>query len=221
MKAAVLGAGGRTGRLVVARALERGHEVVAAGRDISALDRLRSDTPQSRRGRLTVRPGDVDDPAALEAAVDGADVVLSTVAPPLHKHILRSTTLYSRSARRLVDALRARGVRRLITVSSAGVLHEDPSHPALYRHVLKPVLFDRALYRDMRIMEREIEESGLDWTLVRASGLTDRPATGRYRLGSGRLPDGGSRVSRADLADFLVVEIEEGAHTGGHPTLAY
>jgi biliverdin reductase / flavin reductase len=209
MRVTILGASGRTGRLVVDRALAAGHEVTAVSRSAAA-----------RTGVRVVR-GDVLDPASLRAAVAGSDVVLSTIAPPL-RQLLRPTTLYSTGVANLIHAMREHGVDRLITVSSAGVLDGDPAHPWFYRRVLKPLLFDRGLYRDMRAMEREVANSGLRWVIVRASGLTDGPATGRYRVETGRLPAGGSRLSRADLADFLVTQLPAGAeYTGRHPTLAY
>ena len=206
MRIAVFGASGRTGRLVVAKALASGHEVSAVTRRAEPV----------AEGARVVR-ADVRDPAAVAAAVDGADVVLSTIAPPLRHHLARSTTLYSVSGRNLARAVAG----RLVVVSSAGVLDGDPSHPLLYRSVLKPLLLDRALYRDMRVMEQEIRDGGTPWMIVRASGLTDGPATGRYRIGLGRLPDGGHRLSRADLADFLVEQLPETGYLGQLPTLAY
>lgn len=212
MKVTVFGASGRTGRLVVARALDNGHNVTAV---------LRTPAPPGDRQRLRVVCGDVLDPATTEAAVAGSDAVVSTVAPPLRRHVLRPTDLYSTSGRNLVRAMRDAGVRRLIVVSSAGVLDGDPSHPLLYRLVLKPGLLDRALYRDMRKMEREVASSDLDWTIVRASGLTDGPATGRYRVASGQLPERGHRLSRADLANFLLDHLDGKSEIHSYPTVAY
>jgi putative NADH-flavin reductase len=212
MRVTVFGAGGRTGRLLVDRALAHGHQVTAVTRPPAAPD---------ERPRLCLRQGDLLDPATIGAAIDGSDIVLSTIAPPLHRHLVRSTSLYSHGVRNLIRVMRTQHVDRLVTVSSAGVLDGDPSHPPLYRMVLKPVLFDRALYRDMRVMERAVEDSGLRWVIVRASGLTNGAATGRYRVELGRLPDQGSRLSRADLADFLLDLIEQDTYVGEHPTLAY
>nr|AFY23036.1 TamE [uncultured bacterium] len=206
MRVTIVGASGRTGRLVVDRALAAGHEVTAVSRSGAVPGDVRAD---------------VLDPAALRTAVADSDVVVSTIAPPL-RDLLRPTTLYSTGTANLIDAMREHGVARLVAVSSAGVLDGDPSHPWLYRRVLKPLLFDRGLYRDMRVMEREVENSGLRWVIVRAAGLTNGAATGTYRVEDGRLPAGGTRISRADLATFLVTQLPADAeYTGRHPTLAY
>lgn len=212
MRITVFGAGGRTGRLLVARAVAGGHEV-------TAVTRAAEPPAATGPGRLEIHPGDVRHPESVRAAVKGRDAVLSLVAPPLRKHVVRGTSLYSASAASLVRAMEPGD--RLVTVSSAGVLHGDPSHPPLYRMVLKPLLMDRALYRDMRVMEKTVEDSDLDWTIVRASGLTNGPATGAYRVGNGRLPEGGSRLSRADLSEFLLARLLDRDHLREHPTLAY
>ncbi|MEV1202700.1 NAD(P)-dependent oxidoreductase [Microbispora rosea] len=218
MRVTVFGASGRTGRLVVERALARGHDVTAVTRAPAS---VAGGAGPRHPGRLEILRGDVGDLASVREAVRDRDVVLSLVAPPLARHVLRSTSLYSEAGRNLVRAMRTTASGRLITVSSAGVVDGDPSHPPLYRLVLKPLLFDRALYRDMRIMEKEVEDSRLEWIVVRASGLTNRPPTGRYRVGLGRLPQGGSRVSRADLADFLIAQFDGTTYVGEHPTVAY
>jgi len=216
MRVALFGASGRTGRLVADRALAAGHEVTAVSRSA-----VPSTVPADARSGPRLVRGDVLDPASLGAAVAGSDVVLSTIAPPL-RQLLRPTTLYSTGVANLIAAMREQGVGRLITVSSAGVHDGDPSHPPFYRYVLKPVLFDRGLYRDMRVMEHAVANSGLEWVIVRASGLTDGPATGDYRVETGHLPPGGSRLSRADLADFLVTQLRaDSEYLGQHPTVAY
>jgi uncharacterized protein YbjT (DUF2867 family) len=81
-------------------------------------------------------------------------------------------------------------------------------------------LFLRDLYRDMGEMERIVRASSLDWTLVRASYLVDRPARGHFRVADGANHPGGWRISRADLADFLVEQLETGSWSRAAPTLA-
>lgn len=221
MRVAVLGASGGTGRIVVRGALERGHQVVAVTRDPASLRGRLPVGPGSSSARLDVRTCDVHDLASVQSAVMGCEVVLSVIAPPLHRHLIRSTNLYSMGGRNLVRAVADQNVRRLIVVSTAGVLDADPSHPPFYRLVLKPLLFDRALYRDARVMEQVVEGSGPEWIIVRASGLTNGPETKKYRVELGQLPSRGSRVSRADLAYFLLEQLEDDQYVGRHPTIAY
>ena len=210
MKIAVFGATGGTGRSLVEQALERGHEVSAVARDPAAF-------PYSS-DRLTVLRGNALDADSVEGAVEGQDAVLSALGTGFH---LRRTTLYSQGTEKMVGAMQKQGVGRLVVVSTAGLNGKDPSFPSWYRFLLKPLLLDRIKYGDMALMEDEVRGSSLDWTLVRAGGLTDGPPTGEYRVGSGRLPEGGAEISRSDLARFMLDLLDDRDYVGKTVTLAY
>ena len=210
MKIVVFGATGGTGRPLVEQALERGHEVSAVARDPAAFP--------VARDRLTVLRGNVLDRASVGRAVDGQDAVLSAVGTGFH---LRRTTLYSEGTMTVVRAMEERGVPRLVLVSTAGLNGKDPAFPLWYRLLLKPLLLDRVKYGDMALMEEEVRASALDWTVVRPGGLTDGPPTGEYRVGSDRLPEGGAEISRADLAHFMLDQLDDRDCVGRTPTLAY
>ena len=79
----------------------------------------------------------------------------------------------------------------------------------------------RHVYADMRVMEKTIKATDLDWTLIRAPKLVDTPARGSYRIADGHNPTGGWTLSRADLADFTVDQITDLAWRHRCPTLAY
>lgn len=210
MKITIFGATGGTGRSLVEQALERGHEVSAVAREPAAF-------PHSR-DLLTVLRGNALDAASVEGAVEGQDAVLSALGTGFH---LRRTTLYSRGTKTVVRAMEKQGVERLVVVSTAGLNGEDPSFPFWYRLLLKPLLLDRIKYGDMALMEDEARGSSLDWTVVRAGRLTDGPPTGEYRVGSGRLPEGGAEISRSDLAHFMLDLLDGRDYVGRTVTLAY
>jgi putative NADH-flavin reductase len=73
----------------------------------------------------------------------------------------------------------------------------------------------------MAIMEQTVAASRLDWTLVRPSRLAHGPARGHYRIADGHNPTGGWTLSRADLAAFLVEQIDSPTWVHRTPTLAY
>jgi putative NADH-flavin reductase len=87
--------------------------------------------------------------------------------------------------------------------------------------VLRLVLkrFNEPLWRDSRNAAKVVEESGLDWTLVRAPILTDGPKTGKYKVGAlkGRIS---LRVSRADVASFMLSCALDGSHVREKPVIA-
>lgn len=62
----------------------------------------------------------------------------------------------------------------------------------------------KGVYKDLAEMEAEVRSSGIDWTIFRPPRLTDRPRTGRYRLGYDQNVVGSSTISRADLADAML-----------------
>jgi putative NADH-flavin reductase len=210
----VFGAGGRTGRLIVERALSGGDQVTAVARrpgTVTDLDRRWAHT-----GRLRVATADVRDAASVVAVTSGHDAAVSAIAGR-GRH---PGGLFSDGTRAIVDALEASGVRRFVAVSSRGVNYQDRGLPFAYRAVIRPLVL-REVYADMQIMERIIRTSTLDWTLVRPPRLIDRPARGTYRVEDGRNPRGGWVLARADLAAFVTAELHGGEWTHRAPTLAY
>ncbi|HWO60792.1 MAG TPA: NAD(P)H-binding protein, partial [Umezawaea sp.] len=140
MKVVVLGAAGRTGRLVVEEAVRAGHDVTAAVR-----------TPEAYTGAGAVARVDVRAPDSVRAAVRGHDVVVSTIGPAgRHAH-----GLYSDCARALVSA----GVGRVVAITSGGVRDDDPNFSFWYRHLIRPLARD--LYDDMRLMESILRADGV------------------------------------------------------------
>ena len=69
------------------------------------------------------------------------------------------------------------------------------------------------------VQEWIVRSSGLDWTIVRPGLLTNRPATGRYRVLTASKDWRFGVISRADVADFLVRQVEDHALIGATPLL--
>ncbi|HEX6346283.1 NAD(P)-dependent oxidoreductase [Umezawaea sp.] len=199
MKVVVLGAAGRTGRLVVAEAVRAGHDVTSAVR-----------TPAEFTGGGAVVRADVRDPDSVRAAVAGHDVVVSAVGPAGR----RAHGLYSDCARALVSA----NVDRVIAITSGGVRDDDPNFSFWYRHLVRPLA--RELYDDMRLMESVLRESGPEWTFVRPARLLDTEPTGVYRVLDGETPASGRQVPRADVARFVVGELDGRRWSRAAPTIA-
>jgi putative NADH-flavin reductase len=191
----ILGATGGTGRALVDQARERGHQVTAFVRSPQRLG--------APRAGVTVREGDPRNVAALSAALPGHDAVVSALGPPGAGR----TTILRECARSTVAAMQVAGVRRLLVVSAA-MLFEDAG---MLFAVLRRILL-RNVAEDSVGMERMVMASGLDWTIVRPPKLTNGPLTQHYRVEDGRMPHGSIFLSRADVAHFLLGELEGGAH---------
>ena len=173
---------------MVQQALEKGHRVTAFTRRPEAVTVVHP--------RLCVVRGDglvADDLAGIA----GHDAVISIVAAP----DLKPTTVAEQVTRNLVQVMRASGVGRLVVTSSHALVATKPRLAvALVRMIL------RNAYADARNMECVVRESGLDWRIVRANRLVDKPAVGSVV----RMPDGhdftggANELTRADLAATLL-----------------
>ncbi len=195
MKIVIFGANGKTGRLLTRRALDAGHSAVA-------VTRRPGDFPFSDP-RLAVAAADVRNEAALDDAVDGADAVLSTLGVPFTR---RPVDTYSVGTANIVAAMRRNGVRRLAVVSSTGAYpttgrRETPFALRLFEPVVSRFV-GKTVYDDIRRMETVARDSGLDWTIVRPSGLFDLAEPTNYI--AGEVDPVGAFTARIDLADYLV-----------------
>ncbi|MFI6454688.1 NAD(P)-dependent oxidoreductase [Streptosporangium amethystogenes] len=194
MNVTVLGSTGRTGRLVLAEAVRRGHEVTAFTRRPEAL-------PVAPAPAAVVT-GDGRDPERVRKAVGGADAVIAILAAAGRKgpHHIAAV------ARVLADVMPEAGARRLVVTSAYPIVAEQPRVPlALLRR-----LFADA-YADAARMEEIVSASGLDWTIVRLNRLTDRPARGGVRISRG-LFDRPAPITRADAAATLLDALVDPAY---------
>jgi putative NADH-flavin reductase len=194
LRLAIFGATGRAGRVVVDHALRHGHEVSALTRDPG---RIRP------HDQLRVVGGDVRDPAAVAMTLDGTDAIVSTLGRQR-----RDSDVCTDGIRTILSTVAADGPRRLIVLSNYGVA--DSRHRSAY--VAVSWLLERAVLRDKEQMETLVRDSDTDWTVVRAPVLTNGPRTARYRTGIDLRPSFTARVSRADLAEFMLTELHANAY---------
>lgn len=180
----VLGASGRTGRLVVEQALAAGHSVTALVRSPEKLT--------LRHPKLRVVVGDATDPSALSRALEGADAVISALGS--------RGSVIADSSRALVAAAHQAGVGRVVVLSS-WLVQQD--HMAALTRVLTGIAMG-SLITDKAAGEELIRDSDLDWTIVYPSVLTDGPAVGSVVLPDGATRGISERISRADVAAWLV-----------------
>lgn len=192
MRVIVFGATGKTGRQVVAAALAAGHQVTAFGRSVDRLDIDHDDLARARGDAL--EPGDVIE------AVKGHDAAIVC----LGSANVKDRTTLSLGTKHVVAAMTESG-GRLIVMSAAGVGDSWRQIPRSSRLVFRTML--RNVLADHGRQEAEVEQSNLDWTIVRPGVLKDGPARGAKATNSGRI----ARISRADVAAFMVAQL--GANT--------
>ena len=197
----IVGATGGTGRQLVEQALARGYVVTALARDPSA---LRVEHP-----RLTVVQGNVLDYPSVEAAVRDQDAVLSALG---HKQFFRPTRTLSEGTRNVLRAMETHRVRRFVCETTLGIGDSAGRMGLYYTFFVIPVILPFYFWDKTR-QERLIAASGLNWVVVRPGALTNGAKRGRYRHGR----TVGSllwtvRISRADVADFMLNQMSDNTY---------
>ena len=195
-KLVVLGATGATGLEVVRQATERGHSVTAFVRSPDRLVALEN--------QITTRTGDLLNSGQLAQVIEGHDAVVSAFGPrlPVSK---ADAHLLQRFATALASAMEQTAVRRVVVESVAFLFKDSIIPPA---HLLGRLLFP-TIVADSAAMEGIFQKSALEWTMVRPPELTNKPYTGRYRVREGHLPRFGFKISRADVANFMIRAVED------------
>ncbi|TQS31086.1 NAD(P)-dependent oxidoreductase [Microbispora sp. KK1-11] len=194
MNLTLIGSTGRTGRYVLAEALRRGHRVTAFTRNAAALE---------ARPHAVVE-GDGRDLEKMRAAVEGADAVISIINGGDSNDPHRA----AEATRTVIQAMTDSGVERLIVTTPYPIVARKPF---LLIWLLRRLLATQ--YADARDLEEAVSTSDLDWTIVRLTRLTDRPAAGSVVIRRELLATPRS-LTRADVATTLLDIAEEGHLSG-------
>jgi putative NADH-flavin reductase len=215
MKIALFGASGATGKLLTQRCLAVGFEVTALFRSAppSHMGFARPASPGvGEDPKLHVIRGSAFDPAAVRQTIEGADVVLSA----LGAKSLKKEDVLERAVPQIIAAMQdtetqAKPVRRIIVLGSAGALPTSlDKQPAWRRWIVQNIVYNTFLKWPVESQVSQwnnLSHSSLDWTMVMPPMLTNTPGRGTYRIDGDALPPNGSRISREDVADFMMQQI--------------
>ena len=189
MRIAVFGATGGTGQAVVLQALAVGHDVTVLSRRPFT---MRSGLP----GRFHAIVGDAFTPDLVDEALARRDAVISA----LGTNAKGPVSVCADGTRAILAGMQRQLVRRLVVVSAHGAA--ESRDRSLYSMILWATVGHKM--RDKNAMETLIRESASNWTIVRPPRLTQGKRTGLYRTGD-RVSIGlTSRISRVDLADYML-----------------
>lgn len=203
MNIAIFGASGATGTLLTQRSLGTGHSVTAL---------LRNPEKFPLRDKVHVIQGNAFDPEAVRCTIEGADVVLSA----LGARSLKKEDVLERAVPLIIAAMQQtasqpKPMRRIIVLGSAGALPTSlDKQPAWRRWIVQNIVYNTFLKWPVasQISQwRDLSNSDLDWTMVMPPMLTNTPGHGTYRIDADALPHNGSRISREDVADFMMQQI--------------
>lgn len=207
----IFGATGRMSHLLIQQALNKGYRVIGYARNPSKM--------KITHDRLEIVQGTLDNVTAIEAAIKKADAVIETVGG------------VSQGTQHIISAMQKAGVRRLIIVSTANAsdLKDLPdlkfnSLMAFTRMLLKLIgIFNAQIFnavRELRKAAEFVRASGLNWTIVRVAILNDKPQSNNVR--SGYLGHGivSVSISRADMAAFLLQQVEDETYLQQAPVIS-
>jgi putative NADH-flavin reductase len=200
MNVAIFGASGATGTILTRRSLEAGHQVAAL---------LRTPEKFSLRGRIRVIHGSAFDASAVRQTIQGADVVLSALGA---SSPFKKGDVLERAVPLIIAAMQETGVRRIIVLGASGALPKAlDKQPAWRRWIFENVVEKTLLkypFASQVSQWQNLSHSGLDFTMVMPPMLTNTLARGTYRVDGEALPRNGSRISREDVADFMMQQID-------------
>jgi len=194
MRITIFGASGATGRELVSQARAAGHDVSVFARSVAGV----------ARQDIRVCQGDIVDAAAVRAALENQDAVLSALGAPSP---FQPYPAFLDGIRNIVTGLEAAGPRRFLYLSFVGVPESRHQFGFVGQHLIAPWVLRQAT-EGHRLNEEIIRASPIDWTIVRAPKLTDGPRTSAYRMGEdlksrGFVPT----IARADVAEAMLQEL--------------
>lgn len=193
MKIIVFGATGGVGQSVVKQAVENDFEV-------TAFVRTRAKLEVTHRN-LDIIQGNAFNQAEVAAAIAGHDAVVSCLGS---SQGMKKSTDLQEMAKNIVTGMQQHNVKRIVYTASAGI-HEELSGISgkLIMRMLKNILTDH------RAASEYIEAHGLNYTIVRPMGLTNRPLSGKYRESTTSLPKKSRSIPRADVAHFILKALSD------------
>jgi putative NADH-flavin reductase len=207
MNILIVGATRGIGRQLLEQALASGHSVTALVRDPRRL--------AMQHERLRVVTGNILDSDSVGRAMAGQDAVCCTIGiklpwPPV--------TVFSEGTKNLLQAMKKTGVRRLLCVTGIGAGDSRGHGGFLYDYLFRPLLF-RTVYADKDRQESLIKASDVDWTILRPGFLTNGPLTKNYQILTNMAGVTAGRISRADVAHFILKELMSNQYLRQTPLL--
>jgi len=207
MNLLVFGATGSIGRLVVELGLKLGHRVTAFVRNPEKLD--------IKHENLKIVTGDVMDTNLVEKAVQGQEAVVCVLGGG------RKGTIRSEGTKQIIKAMEKAGIQRFICQSTLGTGDSWGNLDFFWKHVMFGFLL-REVFADHEKQEDYVKQSNLDWTIVRPGAFVNWEQTGNYRHGfSGDDKTSKLKISRADVADFLLKQLTDNSYLHKTPALSY
>jgi len=188
------------GKLCVIKALELGHKITVLARNPSKLSEI------SEHLNLQIIEGDVLNPEKVKLIVENSNVILNTIGG--------EDNISSKGTQIIIDAMKEKNIKRIITCSSLGVGESYNDCSFMTKTIIWGFL--SKYIEDKNIMEKSLFESELDSIIVRPARLMNESAKGIFITEN---VSGGS-IPREDVAVFMLQQLESNKYLGKAVSLA-
>jgi putative NADH-flavin reductase len=199
----LLGATGRTGKLILEKAVKENHKVTAIVRDPSKLN----------NHKANIIRGTPYDKETVRTAIKSCDAVVSTLNvsrvndSPWAK--LRSPeNIISVSVGNALEAMKENNIKRIIVMSTFGAGETWKKIPLLLKLVVKTSNLKYA-FNDHTKQEKLLSESGTDWTVIRLPMLTGEPVEKEVKVKMNNDTKLNKEISRDSVARFILDIIDD------------
>ena len=209
MNILIIGATRGIGMQLLERALARGHTVTALARN--------PDKITKRHERLKVLKGDILETESVTRAIADQDAVCCCIGIGLTR---KPVTVFSQGTKNILEAMKRAGVRRFICITGIGARESKYHGGFLYDKIFQPLLL-KTIYEDKDRQEELIKASDVDWIIVRPGFLTNGPARGQYRALIDLTGVTAGQISRADVAEFMLDQLDSEQYLRQTPLLTY
>lgn len=209
MKIAILGASRGVGNSLLNLALEEGNDVSILVRDPSKIE--------ISNPKLNIVKGDIRDLDSVKSVISGQDATCICVGvSPTNKPV----TVFSQGAENVLSTMQYLHPQKLVSVSGIGAGDSKGHGGFLYDRIINPFLL-KTIYADKTKQEKIIKASNVEWLIVRPGFLTDGVRTGKYRVIDDLTGITAGKISRLDVADFILKQLSNSTHFGKTPLLTY
>lgn len=209
MNLLIIGATRGIGFQLLDQALQAGHVVTALVRDLQRMP--------VQHDRLRLIQGDILELATVQKSMAEQDVVCVTIGIGV---TWKPVTVFSQGTRNVLEAMHQKSVRRLICITGIGAGDSRGHGGFLYDRIFKPLLL-KTIYEDKDRQETLIKNSEIDWTIIRPGFLTNGPLTKKYRVITNLKGVTAGKISRADVAHFILEELTRNRFLKQTPLLTY
>jgi putative NADH-flavin reductase len=209
-KIALFGASGQTGQQFLIQALEKGYLVKALVRNLNSISQ--------KSPNLELIQGDVLNQIDVEKTIQGCDLVIS-----LFGHVKNSPEwLQSDGTSNIIKAMKKYKIQKIVSLSGGGLPYPEKDEPKFMDKVIRTIMKIAVpkVLNDANKHAELLRNSGLKWSVVRGPRLTNDSKVGQYRVGWVGV-NASTKIGRADLADFIVKQIEDDTFTYQMPFVSY